>query len=117
GANAFYSSAFNHDIIAYLMISLGIILYFSLKVLVIRFLGFVFEVQPLTKEYNSILFLSYFNSAIFLLPIIIIFALLPQTQVDQLFVFFSFVLFLFFALQFVRVCYYTLMTYKFSKFY
>lgn len=117
GSSAFYMSTFSQSIIFYIIISLGIVLYFTLKVLVIKLSGFVFEVQSLTKEYNSILFLSYFNSAIFLLPIIIAFAFLPQMQVDRLFVFFAFVLFVFFALQFVRVCYYTLITYKFSKFY
>jgi hypothetical protein len=117
GASTFYASIFSKGLMPYIIVSLGIVFYFSLKVLIVRVLGFVFEVQSLTKEYNSILFLGYFNSAIFLLPIIITFAFLPQMQVDRLFVFFAFVLFIFYALQFVRICYYTLITYKFSKFY
>ncbi len=117
GAGAFYSSIFKLDISFYLLVSFAIIMYFSLKVVVIKLLGFVFEVQPISKEYNSILFLSYFNSAILLLPVIIAFALLPQAQIDYLFAIFSAVVLLFFTLQFVRVCYYTLITYKFSKFY
>lgn len=116
GGNSLFS-IFDQTISFYIMVSLGIILYFSLKVIIIKLLGFVFEVQALTKEYNSILFLSYFNSAIFLLPIIIAFAFLPQIQVDHLFVWFSFALLVFFALQFLRVSYYTLITHKFSKFY
>lgn len=117
GANAFYSSSFDQNISLYMMISLGIILYFSLKVVIIKLLGFVFEVQLLTKEYNSILFLGYFNTAVFLIPIIIAFAFLPQIQIDQLFVYFSIALLVFFTLQFLRISYYTLITYKFSKFY
>lgn len=117
GVGSFYASTFSNGIMPYIIISLGIVFYFSLKILIVRALGFVFEVQSLTKEYNSMLFLGYFNSAIFLLPIIIAFAFLPQMLVDRLFVFFAFVLFVFFALQFVRICYYTLITYKFSKFY
>lgn len=117
GASTFYASVFSKGIMPYIIVSLGIVFYFLLKVLIVRVLGFVFEVQSLTREYNSILFLGYFNSAIFLLPIIITFAFLPQIQVDRLFVFFAFVLFIFYALQFVRICYYTLITYKFSKFY
>jgi hypothetical protein len=99
------------------VISLGIILYFSLKVVVVKLLGFVFEVQPLAKEYNSILFLSYFNGAIFLLPVLATLAFLPQIQIDYWFVFLSVLLLAFISLQFVRACYYTLMTYKLSKFY
>lgn len=117
GSDPFYSSASNLNIGFYILISLAIILYLSLKVFVIKLLGLIFEVQSIAKEYNSILYLSYFNAAIFLLPIIISFAFLPQIQVDHLFVVFAFVLLVFFALQFIRICYYTLITYKFSKFY
>ncbi len=117
GANSFYSHPFDRSISFYIVISWGIILYFSLKVVVIKLLGVVFEVQPLAKEYNSIVFLSYFNGAIFLLPIIVILAFLPQAQVDFWFLFFSFLLLVFILLQIARACYYTLMTYKLSKFY
>lgn len=117
GTKSFHSHPFDHSLSSYIVISLGIILYFSLKIGIVKLLGFVFEVQPLSKEYNSIIFLSYFNGAIFLLPITVILAFLPQAQVDFWFVFFSFLLLVFILLQIARACYYTLMTYKLSKFY
>src|SRR5690554_3808778 len=115
--SSFYSSNSSQTLNFYLLISLGVMVYFSLKVFFVKVLGFIFEIQSLTKEYNSILFLSYFNAAIFLLPVILIFAFLPQEQIDYLFVLFSLVLVLFFTLQIIRAGYYTLKAYKLSKFY
>lgn len=117
GAKTYHSSYFYSGISFYLMVSIGVLFYFSLKIAFVKLLGFVFDIQMLAKEYVSILYLSYFNAAIFLLPIVSIFAFSPQEYIDRLFLISSFLLILFFALQFLRASYYTLNTYKFSKFY
>lgn len=115
GANTFFGA--NGTVSFYLLISLGVILYFSLKIAVVRIFGFIFEVQLLSREYSSILILSYFNSAIFLLPVVLSFAFLPEIQIEYLFVISFFLLTVFFLLQLIRICYYTLKVYKLSKFY
>jgi hypothetical protein len=117
GINTFYSFGTERTISFYLLISLGIILYFSLKIAIVKIFGFIFEVQSLSREYNAILLLSYFNSAIFLLPIVFAFAFLPEIQIEYLFIISSFLLIVFFLLQLVRICYYTLKVHKLSKFY
>lgn len=115
GANTFFGADGTFSF--YLLISLGVIVYFSLKIAVVRIVGFIFEVQLLSREYSSILILSYFNSAIFLLPIVLAFAFLSEIQIGNLFVFSSFLVIIFFLLQLIRICYHTLKVYKLSKFY
>src|SRR3546814_16336172 len=40
----------------------------------VRFIGFLFDISRLVREYVSILYLSYFNTALVFLPIVIIMA-------------------------------------------
>lgn len=54
---------------------------FALKIGFIRFLSFVFEIRKLVKEYVTVLYLIYFNTLFFMLPVLLILSLVPLTSV------------------------------------
>lgn len=54
---------------------------FTLKIGFIRFLSFVFEIRKLVKEYVTVLYLIYFNTLFFMLPVLLILSLVPLTSV------------------------------------
>jgi hypothetical protein len=58
-------------------LSLIVLSLFTLKIIFLRLLGFLFDVQRMVREYVSILYLSYFNAAILFLPLVIAFSLTP----------------------------------------
>lgn len=60
------------------ILSGGVIVLFGLKILLVKVVGFLFDVTRLTNEYSSVLFLSYFHAAILYLPLIVAFSLTPQ---------------------------------------
>ncbi|MGF7082244.1 DUF4271 domain-containing protein [Mucilaginibacter sp. UYCu711] len=55
---------------------LVILLLFAMKFLVLKFVGFIFDIQKLVTEYVSILYLTYFNIAFVFLPVTVCFSLL-----------------------------------------
>jgi len=58
-------------------ISIIIIIFYALKLIILRFLGFLFNVQRPVNEYISILYLSYFNASLLFIPLVVAFALSP----------------------------------------
>ncbi|WP_316735071.1 DUF4271 domain-containing protein [Pedobacter aquatilis] len=58
-------------------ISLIIIVFYALKLVLLRFLGFLFNMQKPVGEYISILYLSYFNASLLFIPLVVAFALSP----------------------------------------
>ncbi|GGI27801.1 DUF4271 domain-containing protein [Pedobacter mendelii] len=58
-------------------ISIIIIVFYALKLIILRFLGFLFNIQKPVNEYISILYLSYFNASLLFIPLVIAFALSP----------------------------------------
>ncbi|UKT64001.1 DUF4271 domain-containing protein [Pedobacter mucosus] len=58
-------------------ISLTIIIFYALKLIILRFLGYVFNMQKPVGEYISILYLSYFNASLLFIPLVVAFALSP----------------------------------------
>ncbi len=62
---------------AFVSISIVIIILYVLKIVVLKMLGFFFNVQKPINEYVSILFLTYFNSSFLFMPLVIAFALSP----------------------------------------
>ena len=61
----------------FVSISIGIIVLYVFKIVVLRILGFFFNVQRPINEYVSILYLTYFNSSLLFMPLVIAFALSP----------------------------------------
>ncbi|PRY53567.1 uncharacterized protein DUF4271 [Arcticibacter pallidicorallinus] len=101
----------------FLRLSMIVIGVFTLKVILLKFLGFLFDSVKLVKEYISILFLSYFNAALLFLPIVIAFSLTP-TRFAPYYIYLSFVLIFFIVFsQFTRAISNILSSYKFPKLY
>jgi hypothetical protein len=101
----------------FLLITLSAFLFFSLKIFVIKFIGYVFLIQKLTKDYINIIYLTYFNSLFLLLPITLCLILTDINQknyiIDTFLVLFSVI----FGVQFIRIAINILLNYKLSKFY
>jgi hypothetical protein len=90
---------------------------FSLKIVVLRILAFLFDLEKMVKEYTSILYLSYFNAAIIFLPLIVAFSLTPYRFAD-IFSYLAIIMVAFiFIFQFIRAGALILTNYQFPKVY
>jgi hypothetical protein len=61
-----------------------ILLLFAVKFLVLKFVGFIFDIQKLVTEYVSVLYLTYFNIAFVFLPVTVCFSLLAAQFIPVL---------------------------------
>ena len=101
----------------FLTISIIIILLYALKILLLRLLGLIFDVQKPVSEYISILYLSYFNASLLFMPLVVAFALSPLKN-GKLYIAIAVVLLLIiFVFQFIRATINILSQYRFSKVY
>jgi hypothetical protein len=101
----------------FLFLSVLVMGMFALKILVLRVLGFLFDVKRLVREYVSVLYLSYFNAAILFLPIVIAFSL-TSSRFAEVYSYIGIVLVLgIFIVQFIRAGTNILSNYKFPKVY
>lgn len=102
---------------SYLTISIVIITLYVFKILLLRLLGFIFNIQKPVNEYVSILYLSYFNSSLLFMPLVVAFALSPLRN-SHIYIVVSIVLIsLIFVFQFIRAGINILSHYRFSKVY
>lgn len=101
----------------YLVFSVSILVLFILKVITVRFLGFLFDIPRLVREYVSILYLSYFNTAIVFLPLVLIMAFSSRILAPSFVVLAILILVIIFIFQFLRVGASIFKTYSLSKFY
>jgi hypothetical protein len=60
----------------FITLSVIVIVLFIVKIMVLRVLAFIFDIQKMVRQYVSILYLTYFNVAFVFLPIVISFSLL-----------------------------------------
>ncbi|WDF69259.1 DUF4271 domain-containing protein [Sphingobacterium oryzagri] len=90
---------------------------FILKILFIRFISFVFEIGRLVREYVTVLYLVYFNSMLFLMPVLLIVALVPTSYFKFVLIFFSVVVSMLFIYRFLRTAFRLFGNLKFSIFY
>ena len=101
----------------FLLLSAIVIGLFTFKIIVLRLLGFLFDIQRLVKEYVSILYLSYFNMAIIFLPLVLVFSLTPH-RFAGIYSYVAVIMLLgIFILQFFRAGANILSNYKFPKVY
>jgi hypothetical protein len=102
-----------------LFVSLSVIIValFALKLLVLRFIGFIFNVNKIVSEYISILYLTYFNIAFIFLPLTLCFCLLPA-QFAKLILLVALVLaIVIFVWQYLRSSVNIISNFRFHKFY
>ena len=101
----------------FITISALVILLYVLKILLLRLLGFVFNIQKPVNEYVSILYLSYFNTSLLFIPLVVAFALSPLKYGAFYIVIAIILLAVVFIFQFVRTGINILSNYRFSKVY
>jgi len=101
----------------FLLLSAVVIGLFTVKIIVLRLLGFLFDIRRLVREYVSILYLSYFNSALIFLPLVIAFSLTPNRYAGIYGYVGIIMLILIFTLQFFRAGANILTNYRFPKVY
>jgi len=101
----------------YISISVLIVVLYIFKIVILRILGYLFNVQKPVNEYVTILYLSYFNLSLVFIPLVIAFALSPL-KYGPYYIAISFVLLcIIFAFQFIRAGVNILSHYRFSKVY
>jgi hypothetical protein len=101
----------------FVSLSVLIVILFALKLLVLRFIGFVFDVNKIVSEYVSILYLTYFNIAFIFLPLTLCFCLLPK-QFTQIILIAALVLIIVvFVWQYLRSSVNIISNFRFHKFY
>ncbi len=98
-------------------LSVAVIGLFVLKILVLRLLGFVFDIGVLVKEYISILYLTYFNIAFIFLPVVICFSLLSSGFKPYLLLFSACLLAVIFLVQYLRSTINIISKFRFQKIY
>lgn len=107
----------NNGFQVFLSISVGIIVLYVLKIVILRLLGFFFNIQKPISEYISILYLAYFNASLLFMPLVIAFALSPP-QYGKFYMATSVVLLvIIFAFQLIRAGIIILSQNRFSKVY
>ena len=101
----------------FITISVIVIFLYLLKIVCLRFIGFVFDVQRALHQYVSILYLSYFNTSLLFVPIIIAFALSAKKYGAGYVYLGVLALILIFVFQFIRAAINILSQYRFPKLY
>ena len=104
-----------HGFRFFFSISILIIVFYALKLILLRFLGHLFNVQKPVGEYISILYLSYFNASLLFIPLVVAFALSPL-KYGVVYIALAFLLLgVIFAFQLLRAGITILSNNKFSK--
>lgn len=101
----------------FLSFALLIIVLFALKLFVLRFLGFVFNVNRLVGEYISILYLTYFNITFVFLPVSLCFSLLAAAYIPYMLVVALVLVVVIFIWQYLRSSVNIISSFRFHKFY
>ncbi|MBK0382753.1 DUF4271 domain-containing protein [Pedobacter sp. SD-b] len=105
------------NIETYLVISGLVFIFFAIKIFILRFIGFLFQIQRLVKDYLNLIYLSYFNSLFLLMPITFYLILTNNFNRNMI----SNILLIIFlgiiGVQFARIAIKILLNYRLSKFY
>jgi hypothetical protein len=94
-----------------------ILLLFAGKFLILKLLGFIFDIQKLVTEYVSILYLTYFNIAFVFLPVTVCFSLLAAQFIPILLVVAVVLILIIFTWLYLRSSVNIISNFRFHKFY
>jgi hypothetical protein len=112
--NAYYSiSGFR----LFVALSLIVISLFSVKFLVLKFIGFIFDINSLVSEYVSVLYLTYFNIAFIFLPVAVCFSLLDVIYIPYLLATALALIIIVFSWLYLRSSVNIISNFRFHKFY
>ncbi|MET3978755.1 hypothetical protein ABIB62_001324 [Mucilaginibacter sp. UYP25] len=98
-------------------LSFVIIALFASKFLVLKFLGFVFDINKLVSEYISALSLTYFNITFVFLPVALCFSLIADKFIPFLLVLTLLFVIVIFIWQYLRSSVSIISNFRFHKFY
>ena len=101
----------------FLTLSFVIIALFASKFLVLRFLGFVFDINKLVSEYISALSLTYFNITFVFLPVALCFSLIADEFFPFLLAVTLLLVIVIFIWQYLRSSVSIISNFRFHKFY
>jgi len=114
----YYQLAYVHQGFSFfLSVSALIVVLYAFKIVLLRVLGHLFNIQKAVHEYISILYLSYFNISLLFIPLVVAFALSPLKYGIYYIVISCILLAVIFSFQFIRAAVNILSHYRFSKFY
>ncbi len=99
------------------IISLAILLYFSIKFVILLWIGSIFKVVKPIQSYLSLNYVLMANFSFILLPLLSIYALYKATLLPYLIVWVPFIFFIFFIFLFIRSLIYIISNYRLSYFY
>lgn len=101
----------------FISVSISIVLLYAFKIIILRLVGFFFNIQKPINGYISILYLSYFNAALLFMPLVVAFALSP-IKYGEFYVIIALILFaIIFTVQLIRAGVNILSQHRFSKVY
>lgn len=115
--NAGLQSQLHISVEQYLKTSLIVAALFISKILFIRFISFVFELNRLMREYVAVLYLVYFNSMFFLLPFLLAVVFVPTHYFKIILILFSVLASMLFVYRFLRTAIRLFGNHRFSLFY
>ena len=98
-------------------LSLIILILFAIKFLIVKFLGFVFNINRLVSEYLSVLYLTYFNIAFVFLPVALCFSLLSNQLIPYILAIALVLIVIIFIWQYIRSSVNIISNILFHKFY
>ncbi|WP_374950514.1 DUF4271 domain-containing protein [Mucilaginibacter sp.] len=98
-------------------LSVVIIMLFATKFLVLKFLGFVFDINKLVSEYINTLSLTYFNISFVLLPVALCFSLIADKFIPYLLLVTLLLVVVIFVWQYLRSSVGIISNFRFHKFY
>ncbi len=101
----------------YLGFTFAIIVFFILKIVVLRILGLIFNIRSLVKEYISVLYLTYFNLTFISLPLVVSFGLIADSLKPAILLISGFLILMVLFWQYIRSSINILSVYRFSKVY
>ncbi|HTN19416.1 MAG TPA: DUF4271 domain-containing protein [Pelobium sp.] len=105
------------DFSSFLIISLAAFVFFGLKIFTVKFIGFLFELQKLTREYLNIIYLTYINSLFLLLPATFILTFVGFNHGHLVVWGFVLLFSILMGFQLLRVTFKILLNHQLSKFY
>jgi hypothetical protein len=98
-------------------LSFTIITLFAAKFLLLKFIGFVFNINKLVSEYLSVLYLTYFNIAFVFLPVVVCFSLVSASIIPLILLLALTLIVIIFIWQYIRSSVNIISNILFHKFY
>lgn len=101
----------------YLRTTLLVAVLFVVKILLIRFISLVFQLERLVREYVAVLYLVYFNSMLVLMPLLLVVTFAPASYFKFVLILFSVIASILFIYRFLRTAFRLFGNLRFSVFY